>query len=141
MLRDSQHLTCSLRSWDQAHTVKSIYEIIWAFGSSWTSDALVVFALADWPKPTQTTKTRRFLPFRFEVTQEIEDDGVVIVEHDADAIDLQQRRPRKWDGGQCSCGLAPAPAPDRGSHWSNTSVGTPVVAARTSEQSRAGASG
>lgn len=47
MLRDSQYLICSLRSWHQVDSVQSAYEL-WEIDSSWTSDALIIHAVADW---------------------------------------------------------------------------------------------
>ena len=47
MLTDSEYLICSLRSWHQADGVKSVYEL-WEIESAWTSEALIVNAIADW---------------------------------------------------------------------------------------------
>lgn len=44
---DSRYLVCVLRSWHTLDEPKSIYEL-WEFESAWTSDALVIRALADW---------------------------------------------------------------------------------------------
>ena len=43
----SQYLVCALRSWHVLENPKSVYELR-DFESAWTSDALVVRALADW---------------------------------------------------------------------------------------------
>ncbi len=48
MLRDSEYLICSLRSWHQVDSIGNYSYEFWDFESSWTSDALVVRALADW---------------------------------------------------------------------------------------------
>jgi hypothetical protein len=48
MVSDSEYLVCALRSWHTLHNPKSVYEL-WDFESAWTSDALVVRAMADWP--------------------------------------------------------------------------------------------
>lgn len=44
----SEYLVCALRSWHTLDNPKSRYEL-WEFEWAWTSDGLVVRALADWP--------------------------------------------------------------------------------------------
>ncbi len=48
MLRDSENLICSLRSWHQVDSIGEYSYEFWDFESSWTSDALIVRAVADW---------------------------------------------------------------------------------------------
>jgi hypothetical protein len=48
LVTDSQYLVCALRSWHTLDNPKPVYEL-WDFESAWTSNALVVRALADWP--------------------------------------------------------------------------------------------
>ena len=48
MVTDSAYFICALRSWHTLDHPKSVYEL-WDFESAWTSDALVVRAMADWP--------------------------------------------------------------------------------------------
>lgn len=48
MVTDSEYLVCALRSWHTLDNPKAVYEL-WDFESAWTSDALVVRAMADWP--------------------------------------------------------------------------------------------
>lgn len=48
MLRDSENLICSLRSWHQVDSIGKYSYEFWDFESSWTSDALIVRAVADW---------------------------------------------------------------------------------------------
>lgn len=47
MVTRSGYLICALRSWHLLGNPKSVYEL-WNFEWAWTSDALVVQALADW---------------------------------------------------------------------------------------------
>ena len=47
MVGGSEYLVCALRSWHVMGNPKSVYELL-DFESAWTSDALVVRALADW---------------------------------------------------------------------------------------------
>jgi hypothetical protein len=54
MLSDSQYLICSLGSWHTADNMKPLYELR-EIESSWSSDALVVRPVADWPDvPNET---------------------------------------------------------------------------------------
>lgn len=48
MLSDSQYLVCRLGSWHTADNMKPLYELR-EIESSWSSDALVVHPVADWP--------------------------------------------------------------------------------------------
>lgn len=48
MLQDSDYLICSLRSWHQVENIGKYSYEFWNFESSWTSDALLVRAIADW---------------------------------------------------------------------------------------------
>jgi len=48
MLRESQYIICRLRSWHRVDSMKSSYEL-WEIESAWSSDALIVRPLADWP--------------------------------------------------------------------------------------------
>jgi hypothetical protein len=47
MVEDSAYLICDLRSWHQFVNAKSTYRL-WYFETAWTSNALVVRAVADW---------------------------------------------------------------------------------------------
>jgi sRNA-binding regulator protein Hfq len=72
MLGDSQYLICSLRSWHQVDTIKSVYEF-WEFESAWSSDALIVRAIADWADdqdkgtPTLSLRAKSFTAKHEEV--------------------------------------------------------------------------
>lgn len=48
MVSRSEYLVCALRSWHILDDPKSCYEL-WGFEWAWTSDGLIVRALADWP--------------------------------------------------------------------------------------------
>ena len=48
MIRDSEYVISSLRSWHKIEHPVREYEL-WEIESAWTSDALVVRVLADWP--------------------------------------------------------------------------------------------
>ena len=47
LVERSEYLLCALRSWHVLENPKSVYEL-WDFESAWTSDGLVVRAVADW---------------------------------------------------------------------------------------------
>ena len=47
MVDGGEYLICRLRSWHELSNVKSSYEL-WDFQTAWTSDALIVCAVADW---------------------------------------------------------------------------------------------
>jgi hypothetical protein len=76
MLSDSEYLICRLRNWHLVDNPKSRYEL-WEFESAWTSDALIVRPLADWPdEPGE-----ELAPMVFgEVVLDVEDGVATIVE-------------------------------------------------------------
>jgi hypothetical protein len=90
MLRDSQYLICSLRSWHQVDSIHYIYEF-WDFESSWTSDALVVRGLADWLDEKDDGQE---VPPSF-VEEVLETDGVILVDAAVTLIDGMRGQPRK----------------------------------------------
>jgi hypothetical protein len=79
MLRDSEYLICSLRSWHQVDSIGKYSYEFWDFESSWTSDALVVRALADWRDDTDD-EDEEVAPLSLrEVTLQIEDGEATVV--------------------------------------------------------------
>jgi hypothetical protein len=76
MLRDSQYLICSLRSWHQVASIGKYSYEFWDFESSWTSDALIVRAIADWRSDDEGDRLTFSLD---EVQVDEDDDGVKFV--------------------------------------------------------------
>jgi hypothetical protein len=74
MVTDSEYLVCALRSWHTLDNPKAVYEL-WAFESAWTSDALVVRAMADWPDEPDEASTET--PTRDRAT-EVREAGAAI---------------------------------------------------------------
>jgi len=48
MVHDSEFLVCNLRSWHTVDRIKQTYQL-WEIESAWTSDALVIRPVVDWP--------------------------------------------------------------------------------------------
>jgi sRNA-binding regulator protein Hfq len=91
MLRDSEYLICSLRSWHQVESIRKYSYELWEFESSWTSDALLVRGLADWRDEDE--EGEEVPPSLGEGS--LEKDGVTLIAPGVDGIEEIQRRPRK----------------------------------------------
>jgi hypothetical protein len=92
ILSDTQYLICSLRSWHAADSHKSGYDL-WTIESAWTSDALVVRAIADWRSDDEGEEM--ILQLYGDVTLEKDDNGEVDVTP-VEADDAEAAiRPRK----------------------------------------------
>jgi hypothetical protein len=77
MLRDSQYLICSLRSWHQVASIGKYRYEFWDIESSWTSDALLVRALTDWREDDDESKGLTFSLDKVQVEEDAS--GVKIV--------------------------------------------------------------
>jgi hypothetical protein len=90
MLRDSEYLICSLRSWHQVDSIGKYGYEFWDFESSWTSDALLVRALADWRD--EDSDGEEVPPSLGGVL--LEEDGVVLIDPGMAGAETS-RRPQK----------------------------------------------
>lgn len=90
MLRDSEYLICSLRSWHQVDSIGKYRYEFWDFESSWTSDALLVRALTDWRD--EDDETEEVPPSLGKAA--LESDEVILVDPPVNGIKEIQRRPR-----------------------------------------------
>lgn len=76
MLSDTQYLVCGLRSWHAVDSHKSAYDL-WMIESAWTSDALIVRAIADWRSDDGDVE---MIPQLYgDVALETDDNGVIRV--------------------------------------------------------------
>jgi hypothetical protein len=76
MLSDTQYLICGLRSWHAVGSQKSAYDL-WTIESAWTSDALIIRAIADWR--SDNGGEEMILQLYGDVTLERDDNGVFYV--------------------------------------------------------------
>jgi hypothetical protein len=97
MLRDSEYLICHLRSWHQMESIDRYSYEFWEFESSWSSDALIVQAIADWRD--EEDEGMELPPSLGGITLETDEDCATIVEVPI-RIEVVQRpqRTRKKSG-------------------------------------------
>jgi hypothetical protein len=92
MLRDTEYLICSLRSWHQVDSIGKYGYEFWDFESSWTSDALLVRALADWRDDNDESEGLTLS--LDEVQVEVDDDGVTLVDPGISGFEVVRTRSR-----------------------------------------------